>query len=84
MRGFLYRLVYRELERLGADGLVNEDAGCGCGLDDLVPGECCPDLKECIPARKRVCRFCERAGDCSFRIEYDVEECFVPLDIFKE
>lgn len=39
-------LVAQNLRQLGADGLCNDE--CGCGLDDLAP---CKDwIGDCVPA----------------------------------
>ena len=46
-------LIRRGLVAMGADGLVNQDTGCGCVLADLFPcGECgC----QCAPAKIAPC-----------------------------
>lgn len=56
-------LIRRGLVAMGADGLVNTDAGCGCGcvLADLFPcGECgC----QCEPAKIAPCDRATCNGD---------------------
>jgi len=44
-------LLSKKLAGLGADGLCNPDAECGCGLDDLAPFGDCINLDECFAAR---------------------------------
>lgn len=50
------RLVVRYLESVQADGLVNLELGCGCGLDMLAPFDCA--LAPCFPARRWLCSHC--------------------------
>lgn len=44
-------MIRAQLEILGADGLCNSDAECGCGKDDLM---LCADglSRDCVAARK--------------------------------
>jgi hypothetical protein len=43
-------LLIKALTEMGADGLVNTDMECGCGLDDFEPCDECV-LRECEPAK---------------------------------
>ena len=44
-------LLIKALKEIGADGLYNGYAECGCCVDDIEPcGDC--NLDECEPARK--------------------------------
>ena len=68
-------MVRRQLVALGADGLCRK--GCGCGLDDLAPGEC--DVLSCVSARRReripvsaTCSACDAGPDC-------MGHCYVPM-----
>lgn len=45
-------VVRRTLVDLDLDGLVNPDGECGCGLDELDPGNCL--CSGCCPARRVV------------------------------
>lgn len=45
------QLIVMALDSLGADGLVNYDAGCACGLEGLDPYECL-DPDKCEAARR--------------------------------
>lgn len=47
----LKQVVTEAIERAGADGLVNVDWECGCGVDDLWP--CGHPNEECELARNR-------------------------------
>jgi len=47
----LREVLIHHLRAMGADGLCNPYAECGCGLDDLAPLCECLNLDECIPAR---------------------------------
>jgi len=82
---FLYKLIRKELERLGADGLVNMNAGCSCPLEDLAPLDGCPNLRDCRPAQKKSCENCKKTQECEW-LEFEgegiaeVEACFVPLE----
>lgn len=42
-------LLKKALADIGADGLCNPVADCGCGLDDFEPCLVC-NLDECVPA----------------------------------
>jgi len=57
-------MIRNELERLGADGLCNNDIGCGCGIDDLAP--CDGPQLNCQPAHAAILtkprEYCD-AGD---------------------
>lgn len=44
------QIISEHLQSIGADGLVQPDAECGCELDDLVP--CCRDFASCAPGYK--------------------------------
>jgi hypothetical protein len=44
-------MLQEALRLLGADGLCNPDAECGCDIDDLAPCEAC-NLTECRAAKK--------------------------------
>lgn len=54
-------MIRSGLAAMGADGLVNEDTGCGCVLADLFPcGECgC----QCSPAKIAPCDRSTCGGD---------------------
>lgn len=45
------QLLDKALRDLGADGLVNLDIECGCGLDELVLCDYL-DLDECVLAKR--------------------------------
>lgn len=51
----LQDFCYHALKRLGAQGMVDTDAECGCHLDDFAPcgggpySECQPAIKLIIP-----------------------------------
>ena len=49
----LSEIITNAIRSAGGDGLVNEDLGCGCDLDELAP---CggPDFDECRIAKSRV------------------------------
>ena len=52
-------IVSAELRRQGFDGLYNEDEGCGCSLDELMPCEnSIGGIGGCKPALERVCPCC--------------------------
>jgi hypothetical protein len=73
------------IRRLGYDGLCNDDADCGCGVDDLVP--CWEDPSECELAYHHDvidglcadgdCGHCGRSGDFSL-YGYDDVFCLMP------
>ncbi len=50
-------LLQAALKAEGADGLVDVDTDCGCGLDDLLLTEHCP-AGSCEAARKATCCKC--------------------------
>lgn len=44
-------ILIKGLQAMGADGLVNGEIECGCGIDDLAPCCACLDgLTECRAA----------------------------------
>ena len=45
-------IVKSHLEKIGADGLCNGDAECGCGIDELAPCESIGHA--CVPATKTI------------------------------
>jgi len=49
----LTEIITAAIREAGGDGLVNEDLGCGCGLDDFMPCSG-PDFDECQIAKSRV------------------------------
>lgn len=52
-------IIINHLKNIGADGLCNEN--CGCGIDDLQP--CCEDFSTCVPAKRVKCDVdCEHEG----------------------
>jgi hypothetical protein len=51
-------IIIAKLAKLGADGLCNPEAECGCSLHDLAPCAAC--FLDCKPARLSVAK---RAGD---------------------
>ncbi len=59
-------LLRAALKAEGADGLVDVDTDCGCGLDDLLITEHCP-ARSCEAARMATCCKCGHTG-------------YVPLD----
>lgn len=60
------------LARIGADGLCNSDAECGCGDDDLMP--CDGFQPSCRPA---VLRVATEAGE-----SYEVgDRVFFPMEV---
>jgi len=44
-------IIIEKLKQLGADGLVNSEAECGCDIDDLCP--CDSYCLDCEPAIKK-------------------------------
>ena len=48
-------IITEKLKALGADGLANTDAECGCGIDDLIP--CNSDPSGFEPAKKSKSRY---------------------------
>lgn len=44
-------IVAAHLRANGFDGLVQQDAQCGCLLDDLAP--CCDQIDSCEPGYRR-------------------------------
>ena len=47
----VFDMVVKTLDDINADGLINDELGCACGLDDLMPyGECLGG--DCYAARK--------------------------------
>lgn len=44
-------ILIAALQEMGADGLVNGMAECGCPLGDLCPMDDCLHLDECLPAK---------------------------------
>lgn len=57
-------MIASQLKLLGADGLVNLDIECGCGIEDLAPCGC-PKFDECQPAKRRVLKEGEYIGNYS-------------------
>jgi len=57
-------MIASQLKLIEADGLVNTEAECGCGIEDLAPCGC-PNFDECQPAKRRVLKEGEYIGDCS-------------------
>jgi len=55
-------MIASQLKLMGADGLVNTNAECGCGIEDLAPCGC-PNFDECQPAKRRVLEKDEYIGD---------------------
>jgi hypothetical protein len=46
-------LLQAAIQASGGNGLCNPDQECGCGIDDIAPGqEGCIDLDACQVARK--------------------------------
>lgn len=46
-------VLKKALAEMGADGLVNTDVECGCGLKDFAPCDEC-NISECEPAKLNV------------------------------
>jgi hypothetical protein len=46
------------LAAVGADGLVNSDAGCACQFGDLATCGC-DDISDCVPGRLNDCETCD-------------------------
>jgi hypothetical protein len=44
------QLIKAGLKSIGANGLVNPDMECGCGIDDLEPCCGCINIDECVAA----------------------------------
>ena len=59
-------MLIKRLKELGADGLCNPGARCGCGIDDLAPGWNCIDIDECKAAKWIVPKMDSRDFDCEF------------------
>jgi len=57
-----HAIVRRYLEAIGAEGLCNAEAECGCRRDDLAPCECGP-TPDCYPAREHTLCPDEYIGD---------------------
>jgi len=75
----LYKVIVDYLKEIGADGLCNPDAECGCDIDNLAPCDCI-DLQNCVPAKKKVCVNCLEKDNCSLIEEYKyITCCFVPI-----
>ena len=51
------------LEWRGYSGLFNENAGCGCVIDDLMPC-CCEGIEECVAAYRFECERCAKRDQC--------------------
>lgn len=62
------------LKANGYDGLCT--IGCGCGIDNLAPCDCC-NIDECIPAHKKVCNGdnCEHYQSCDVGLDIG-DTCF--------
>lgn len=65
------QLLVMALDSLGADGLVNPDAECGCGLEDLNPCEWL-NLDKCEAAR--------RVDPPEWALEEGYTDWYVPLE----
>ena len=65
------------LKANGYDGLVDVEAECGCGIDDI--GECCSPMVNCLPAYRWSAADCARcevlAGVESF-CDWEGHDCY--------
>lgn len=76
----LYEVIKDYLKKIGADGLCNPDADCGCDINDLAPCECI-DLQNCVPAKKRICANCPERNNCELVKEHSfITCCYVPME----
>ena len=76
-------IVREYLEKNDFDGLVEEDAECGCDLDDLAP---CGEMRAtCEAGHKTDCdpETCLADGDCAYHICAPVEGEVIYEDPFK-
>lgn len=58
-------ILVTELKKIGADGLYNPFAECGCGIENFFPENCL--CKDCVPAKakKENCKKCEIKDVCN-------------------
>ena len=70
----VYELLRKALEDLGADGLVNCDAECGCGLDVLDSVCDAINGRHCEAARR------VKASDFPGALLWHGEYMYAPLD----
>lgn len=73
-------IVIAHLKSIGADGLCADE--CGCGLDDLMPCMC-EGIEDCVPARRRECKYCPDKSDCDIYVSDNMEPqggCFKPVE----
>lgn len=66
----------------GYSGLFNENAECGCTIDDLMP--CCNEgIEECVAAYRFECGRCEKRERCDMEgkglVEGERDDWFVAL-----
>ena len=70
------QLLIEGLKAMAADGLCYPGVGCGCMLDDLVPGGYgCLNLEHCVAAKY----FGTKEGDPAL-IEENEGGYFVPME----
>jgi len=73
-------IVIEHLKAVGADGLCNQE--CGCGLHDFMPcsGTYGGPAPECEPAMFRSCAGCMERGECD--LEGNTHSgCYKPMEV---